>query len=74
MTYASYRAARTGNAVLALALGIVAIAGMVEHHGMELGYNVLILAATAALPGSAAPQSEQTSGNGEDVGRSKGLS
>lgn len=49
MTLASYRAAKQRNAILVLALAIVAIAGMVEHHNIELSYNVLLLAATADI-------------------------
>ena len=49
MTLASDKAAKTGDVVLALALIIVAIASVIEHHATEYGYNILLLAGTGVL-------------------------
>ncbi len=43
MTLASYRAIGSGQAVLVLALFIVAVDSLVEHHAMEIWYNVFVL-------------------------------
>ena len=47
MTIASWRAAKEKNTVLGLALIIVALVSIIEHHATDFSYNVLILAAFA---------------------------
>ena len=47
MTIASWRAAKEKHTVLCLALIIVAMVSIIEHHASDFAYNVLILAAFA---------------------------
>ena len=56
MTLASYRAAKHGEAIMALALVTVAVVGMIEHHGIEIWYNTYVLVSVAALGLKTVPQ------------------
>ena len=49
MTVASYRASKEGHTVIAIALLIVAIVSLIEHHATEISYNVFMFAAFANM-------------------------
>ena len=52
MALASYRCARCGEGVFAIALAVTALDAIVEHHAIDISYNVFIILAFCRIGGN----------------------